>query len=152
MLNSIQVNCTSLEKLTLKNLESVTHEALTHLISHLQVDHLEKLNLHRLVQIKDEIIMILIQRCALKLEVLDINGLDELSEVCLMELSLLSKLRTLDVSFIRNFTDNCMMTLMAKSIQSVRVFGVHKLTDTLLNGVWKNGSGESIRLIGNEFD
>ena len=146
------MNCTGLERLTLKNLESLSKEAIESLFTNITVIYLEKINLHRLVQTGDESILKIIQRCATKLLALDINGLDELTELSLMELQKFTMLKTLDVSFIRNFTDGCIVPLMKKSIQSVKLFGVHKLTDTLLNDTWKNGRGETIKLVGNEFD
>jgi DNA repair protein RAD7 len=145
--------CTSLKKLSLKNCESLTSTALLSYFIDVQ-PRLEKLNLSRNVHLTDEAIVGVLNTCCSTLQYLNLNGLDELTSHAFTSFSNCVHLRKLDISWIRCVDDEFFTSMIEKCkwLESVSVYGCHRLTECVLDKTYTNEDGRRIRIIGNEFD
>ncbi|KAI8852689.1 hypothetical protein BC829DRAFT_384307 [Chytridium lagenaria] len=157
LIEGIAPNCTNLEKLMLRANESLSDEGMIQFMNVFQSrPGLRHLDIGRIVNLKDGSLTSIISLHGSTLEHLDINGLDYFTEYslkCAFDGGL-PRLREVDVSWVRSVDEDLLEMLMKKTpfLSKVRVYGCYRLTQFVLCKEHLNAAGETIKLIGNEFD
>nr|KAJ3413283.1 hypothetical protein HK105_002111 [Polyrhizophydium stewartii] len=158
VVDRIATVCQTLTVLSLSECPKVTPEGLTSSLTRLTTRHpdgMHTLLLNRNVQLTDAVLATAVNQFSPTLARLGINGLDELSEAAMQAVAAsCTALVEVDLSWIRSLADGALETLLtrAHSLERVRVFGCHELSQAVLNRTWRNADGRVIEIQGNEFD
>ncbi|KAJ3088228.1 hypothetical protein HK102_009238 [Quaeritorhiza haematococci] len=178
----IAPNCTKLKELSIAYCESLTDKGVIELFTKMKSPGLTKLNLKRIVTLTDDALVSAINLHGDTLQKLNVNGLDELTAYALRAISSFTStklsqrpglsveqdvvagsdppstsacpIKKIDISWIRCVDDDLFAELVTKcvNLETIKVYGCHKLTEFSLERRWFNGDGSLIRIVGNEFD
>ncbi|KAJ3401924.1 hypothetical protein HDV05_000195 [Chytridiales sp. JEL 0842] len=157
LLDGVGAHCKELCSLSLYGCESLTDDGITKFLNMLNpLPNLRQLDLGRIINLKDDSIVTVVNLFGSSLEFLNINGLDELTEYSLRTLlnGGCPNIVELDLSWIRDVDDDLFQLMVTKNhlLKTVKVYGCHKLTEFSLVKKFYNKAGSLIKVVGNEFD
>jgi hypothetical protein len=153
-LSTISQTCTELKSISLEACTSFTPNAINALFDNLK-SPLTHANLDRVENVTEGVITSLISNHGPHLQILQMNGIENLSQSAMQQLSQsLPCLEKIDISWIRSVDDEILENLVTKSplLNIIQIFGCYQCTPFALNKEWKNSKDEFIRFMGNEFD
>lgn len=158
----IAAKCTNLQHLALGYCgeESFTTEGLTLFFKEKWNPNISdklrflSLDLTRNHQLKDDFLIVFLERYGYGIQNLNLNGLDLLTNESLMILAKsCPNLITLDVSWVRAVTDVFLIDLFntSKNLESINIYGCNFLSEDVVNNDWINGNERKIKIVGNEY-
>ncbi|KAI8995943.1 hypothetical protein BC832DRAFT_535640, partial [Gaertneriomyces semiglobifer] len=163
ILSDLSNSCPKLSKLSLEENTSMTPEGVVSCLTTLAEKNstpngLTHLSLNRNETFTDTCLIAIVNLFP-RLSFLGINGWDELSSTSLEALvsqeNGLTELEEIDVSWVRNVTDDIFIGLMRnnRKLEKVKVYGCNRLTEEVVGKEWRSNGGEGKMVIvaGNEF-
>ncbi|KAJ3188499.1 hypothetical protein HK101_009134 [Irineochytrium annulatum] len=158
LLDGIAPNCRKLQRLSLRGNESLTDEGFVTFLNAFQPEAtLSRLNVSRVVNLKDDALNSIVSHHGNSLEFLGMNGLEFVTTHSLQNAFCsgnMPRLEEVDLSWVRSLDDDVFGELVIKCpmLKSVKIYGCNKLTEFSLLRAHINANGAVIRKIGNEFD
>lgn len=150
----IAKECPNLADLSLSDAPALTGQGFSVFFTASKA-HFKSFSIHRNVTLPDSVIISLVNQHGSALEVLNLNGLDELTGHALTTLAVsCPRLLELDVSWIRTVDDEFIDKLISHSrgLKCVKVYGCNRLTEVTMKKALCNSAGHAILVHGNEFD
>ncbi|KAI8800192.1 hypothetical protein BJ742DRAFT_881312 [Cladochytrium replicatum] len=158
LFNGIVPHCPVLTSLILSECDQLTPDGFVTFLNkfHSPTRTFERLDLSRNVLFTDAVVTSVMNLYGPNLVYLGLNGLDELTGYSLKAVAGESaRLEELDVSWVRALDDEAFIEIVrgCGKLRRVGLYGCNRLTDVVLgNGrVFKNGAGDMIQLVGNEY-